>query len=651
MSSRDPVGGSGGDGAATDSAVAARGVSGTRQADAFAATTPALSAESFARGRASSEDETILAPDSLPEPSVKIGAGERYSARGVLGAGGMGEVRLTKDQWIGREVAHKTLHPEVGLTRGSRARFLREIRVQGQLEHPAIVPVYDVGTTEAGELWFTMRRIRGKTLSDILVGLAAGEPELTARFSRRKLLNAFNSIALVVHYAHTRGVVHRDLKPGNVMLGDFGEVYVLDWGIAKIVGVEDGADALLANEESTGSGRVIGTLGYMAPEQARGQAADARTDVYALGVILFELLTHESLMRETDAMKALESIVEGLVARPSERRPDAEIPPELDEICARATARDPKDRFASAKELSDAVERFLDGDRDLERRRELSESYLEAAQRSQAAAADSPSAAHRARVGALRDVLRAVALSPEHPRAVESLARLVLEPPKGMPEEAMAEREALDNQARTEGALLGYRAFLSFILSFPLMVIAGVRSWWLVAGGWLCVVAAAFIARHFYKRRITQSLQFGIMLGLCAVVVLVQGTWLGPFVLMPMATTIVTAIFALYSTKKERPFVIAAGLCMALLPFAAELVPGIPRGFTFEDGKVVLHPRALDLPPVATTIGLLYTTAGYAILPALFLIRLKETLRGSEDRLFLQAWTLKQLFPAARGSG
>jgi len=582
----------------------------------------------------------------MPDPTRELIGAERYAARGVLGAGGMGEVRLTRDQWIGREVAQKTLHRDVGEESGARARFLREIRVQGQLEHPAVVPVYDVGTNSAGDLWFTMRRVRGQTLADILGGLAAGDPELVQRFSRRKLLNAFSSIALVVHYAHTRGVVHRDLKPSNVMLGDFGEVYVLDWGIAKIVGAPDLADPLLAGEESTGSGRVIGTLGYMAPEQARGLAADARTDVYALGVILFEILTLQNLVRETDAMKALEAIVEGLTAKPSERCPAADIPPELDGICETATARDAEKRFASAKALSDAVESYLDGDRDLERRRELSQGYLDAAVQAEAQA-ETLAARHEARVVALRNVLRAVALAPEEPKALESLARLVLEPPKGMPEEAKAERETLDHQARTEGALLGYRAFLSFVLSFPIMVLAGVRNWPLVLGGWLCVIASAFIARHFYKRRITGSAQFWTLLSLCAVVVLVQGTWLGPFVLMPMAATIVTAIFALYGTTKERPYVIAAGLLMAILPFAAELLPGIPPGFTFEGGTVVLHPRALNLPPSATVVGLLYTTAGYAVLPAMFLMRLKDTLRTNEDRLILQAWTLRQLFPRA----
>jgi eukaryotic-like serine/threonine-protein kinase len=621
-------------------------------ATAFAATTPldpSAPTRQAAVRQLRSEAATILAPASMPDPSVSLATSERYEARGMLGAGGMGEVRLARDLWLGRDIAKKTLHAEVGTSSGGRARFLREIRVQGQLEHPAIVPVYDLGTDEDGNLWFTMRRIRGQTLTDVLVGLAAGDPELSARFSRRKLLTAFTNIAMVLHYAHSRGVIHRDLKPSNVMLGDFGEVYVLDWGIAKIVGADASADPLETGTEETGSGRVIGTLGYMPPEQARGLAADARTDVYALGVILFEILTKESLLTETDSMKALDAILEGLVASPHARCPDADIPPELDAICRRATAPDPADRYASAKELSDAIERYLDGDRDAARRRELAASYLAEAQR-ETPADTSPTEAHRARVASLRHVFRAAALAPEEPEAIETLAKLVLDPPKGIPEDARSEREAIDDLARTQGALLGYRAFLSFTVSFPIMFLAGIRSWPLVIGGLIAVLLAAFVFRWVFEKQVPRTPQFALLLALCVVVVLIQSTWLGPFVLIPMATTIVTAIFTLYATPRERPWAVGVGALTILLPFVAELIPGIPRGFTFEAGNVVLHPRALDLPPLATTIGLVYTTLGYVVLPALFLARLKANLRQSEDRVFLQAWTLKQLFPSRRES-
>src|SRR6185437_2587400 len=132
-----------------------------------------------------------------------------------------------------------------------------------------------------------MRRIQGVTLADVIDGLARGDEQLTARFSRRKLLTAFSSVCMTVQYAHSRGVVHRDLKPQNIMLGEYGEVYVLDWGIAKV---------LEGGEELSEVGRAIGTLGYMAPEQARGGVVDGRADVYALGVILFEILAGEHVL-------------------------------------------------------------------------------------------------------------------------------------------------------------------------------------------------------------------------------------------------------------------------------------------------------------------------------------------------------------------
>ncbi|MDQ3368750.1 MAG: serine/threonine protein kinase, partial [Myxococcota bacterium] len=248
------------------------------------------------------EDDVTL-PDTGGTLSPSAGAprtseadlAERYDLGPVLGRGGMGEVRLARDARIDREVAIKLMrggHSD----RDTVARFLREARVQGALEHPAIVPVHDLGINREGHPYFVMKRLAGITLADVITARAAGEPDAATRWPRRLLLTRLTDVCLAIEFAHTRGVVHRDLKPANIMLGDFGEAYVLDWGLARIV-----ADAApissvrpLSGEHEPGQtavGALLGTPGYLAPEQARGEDVDTRADVFSLGCILYELLT------------------------------------------------------------------------------------------------------------------------------------------------------------------------------------------------------------------------------------------------------------------------------------------------------------------------------------------------------------------------
>jgi serine/threonine-protein kinase len=214
-----------------------------------------------------------LAPSGLPPDAVHDR--DRYLERSVLGEGGMGRIHLCNDTRVGRDVAMKVLRQRYAKNPDTVARFVREARIQGQLEHPSIVPVYDLSRTPDNRICFTMKRVHGKTIEQIIDGLNAKDKFFIENYPRRKLLRAFSAACLAVDFAHSRGVLHRDLKPSNIMLGDFGEVYVLDWGLSKVAGLPDllGERPVALPRDSgtdTLDGAVLGTPGYMSPEQARG---------------------------------------------------------------------------------------------------------------------------------------------------------------------------------------------------------------------------------------------------------------------------------------------------------------------------------------------------------------------------------------------
>ncbi len=292
----------------------------------------------------------------------------RYAVKKFHARGGMGEVWQAEDLDIGRPIALKRLRFE---RTDQAARFLAEAQITGQLEHPGIVPVHDLGTDEDNRPFYIMSFVGGRTLKDVIADYYSPHPSGTEprEVQRLRLLEAFVKICQTVAYAHSKGVIHRDLKPDNVMLGPYGETVVLDWGLAKVQGrPEEPAPAgyvhLSGGDTSTATqyGTVIGAPPYMAPEEAEGKAteADERTDVYLLGGTLYEILTGRAPRQGSSKDEMIE--LARTVPPVPPRQVNAQVPRALDAICMRALAHRKQDRYASAAELAQEVQRYLAGE-------------------------------------------------------------------------------------------------------------------------------------------------------------------------------------------------------------------------------------------------------------------------------------------------
>ena len=426
--------------------------------------------------------DTLAGDPTLPAPP--IGPAEldaRYRDQGRLGRGGMGEVRLCQDIRIGRDVALKVIRDDRAEHERARTRFFTEARVQGQLEHPAVVPVYDLDTTANGRPYFTMRRVAGRTLADILRMDDRGE------YTRHRLLSAFSQVCLAVQYAHERRIIHRDLKPSNIMLGDFGEVYVLDWGLAKALDEQEsaggeGGDPVsfdeLGGSAETVEGEVLGTPGYMAPEQLDGVHGNVghHADIYALGAILFELLTSEPLHPRKTPQQAVGSTIEGADARAHARCPDSQVPPELEAICVRATRYDRADRHASARELQQAIERYLEGDRDAQLRRELAQSYLDEAMHALNTLEQRGYDPAMQR-NVMNMISRALAFDPENTEARTALMHLLTRPPTRLPDEVREQLESGRRESERKAARGGVAAYVAWLPFAGITLIMGMRAW------------------------------------------------------------------------------------------------------------------------------------------------------------------------------
>jgi eukaryotic-like serine/threonine-protein kinase len=566
----------------------------------------------------------------------------RYRLKTLLGRGGMGEVWLAHDVRIDRDIAVKLMRAGASSDPQGVARFLREARVQGRLEHPSVVPVHDLGGDD--ELpFFAMKRLSGTTLADVI---AAHDHD---KWPRRVLLARFVEICLAVEFVHQRGVLHRDLKPANIMLGDFGETYVLDWGLARIVD-DPHSGAIHASDlrgetggGHTEAGAMLGTPGYMAPEQMRGEAIDQRADIYALGCILFEILAGMPAMPRD---RTFELTLSAPCHRPLDHA--ADVPPELDEVCARATMADAARRCGSARELADAVQRFLDGDRDLERRRELAASHARAAQE---LLADGSGESIEARADAMREAGSAIALDAGNREAQALLARLLLEPPSQLPPAARRELDAERERTVVTSCLLGAFMYSGFAAMLPIAKLLGIAQTWPLVALAVALLALVCVTALVGTRRLPPDRPaiFSI-LALHVLLLSMVGMFLGPLLLLPILMFGAIPIMLVTPTFHMPKTIVGLHALAVAAPLALEWQGVLPRSFRLDGGSLVLDPWAIDVTPSALIFTVLATIVAQLVANAWMLDRQRRDQERAQELLHAQKWQLSQLVPGS-GSG
>lgn len=357
--------------------------------------TMALSSEEARQvmGTAPGEQHTSASLTTSSRPPAETPPGPLWdgviAAASEIGRGGMGTVLAGKDVKLRRDLALKVAPaPTSDLPAPQLARFIEEAQITAQLEHPNIVPVHAIGTTPSGEAYFSMKLVRGRSLEEILLGRRQRDVRTLGEFGLRRLLDVFLQVCRAVEYAHSRGVIHRDIKPANIMVGDFGEVLLMDWGVAKVVRSShslevDGRQHSVsrpvaspgtarpsipepitsvredASEHKTMEGAVLGTPAYMSPEQARGASVDERTDIYALGAVLYEILCGEPPFSGNNAVSILTNVLVADVQPPSRRAEN--VPATLEALCLALLEKDVSRRRLGISQIRSHIEDYIEG--------------------------------------------------------------------------------------------------------------------------------------------------------------------------------------------------------------------------------------------------------------------------------------------------
>ncbi|MDE0866271.1 MAG: serine/threonine-protein kinase [Rubripirellula sp.] len=314
-------------------------------------------------------EPTIILSGTDPDLPRNVTSGlGRYTGFRDMAKGGCGTLRSCFDPVTGRTVAIKTLPPELCHDHRERRRLLREARVTAQLQHPNTVPVYDIGQDDEQGVYIVMKRISGENLFEILKRIAGGDEATATAFPISRRIEIVANACQALAYAHARGVIHRDVKPENIWVGNFGEVILLDWGVAKVWGHADDNEPLgqsvlkpaESNEDQlqtlTGGGQRPGTPLYMSPEQVHGnRGIDERSDIFSAGVCLYEILAIREPFRGRNIDETFDNIKNQQVEPPSVRSPEQQIPSAADEVVLKALQKRPGDRFQSMRDLIAAI--------------------------------------------------------------------------------------------------------------------------------------------------------------------------------------------------------------------------------------------------------------------------------------------------------